>query len=160
MKRTEVRRLLLFLLLFAVFGYFREFFFVNLNVILYMRYYGTEPVLPIPEVMMFFTRFSYEQLYYGKYFFTGAWTLIFYALNFFAIKKLTRDPLFVKVLNWAYLAVIAISALSMLFAWFVKEQLDSDEYTLSRWLMGIAQSPIICLILLASEKLNKTSRTP
>jgi hypothetical protein len=160
MKRSRIGWLLLFLLLFALLGYFREFFFVNLNVIMFMRYYGTEPSLPIPDVMMTFTRYSYEQLYYGKYFFTAAWALLFYLLNLITIRKLSAHPLSLRILNYSYLAIVLLSALSMLFAWFVKEKLDSDEYTLSRWLMGIAQSPIICLILLASEKLYKTSRNP
>jgi hypothetical protein len=45
----------------------------------------------------------------------------------------------------------------MVYGYFVHGVLDKDEYTLSRWLMGIAQSPIICLILTASEQLYKKS---
>jgi hypothetical protein len=43
----------------------------------------------------------------------------------------------------------------MLYGYFVKQRLNHEEYTLSRWLMGVLQSPIICLILVASEKLYK-----
>jgi hypothetical protein len=49
--------------------------------------------------------------------------------------------------------MLGLAALSMIYGYFVNGRLQDDEYTLSRWLMGIAQSPIICLILLASEKL-------
>ncbi|MDP3146184.1 MAG: hypothetical protein Q8N66_12305 [Bacteroidota bacterium] len=45
----------------------------------------------------------------------------------------------------------------MIYGYFVNGRLQDDEYTVSRWLLGIAQSPIICLILIASEKLYPKS---
>jgi hypothetical protein len=41
----------------------------------------------------------------------------------------------------------------MAYAFFISKQLADEEYTLSRWLLGAAQSPVVCLFLLASEKL-------
>lgn len=120
---------------------------------MYMRYYDNSPALRVPEVMLYFSRFSYEQLYYGKYLFTILWTLLFFLANYFALKKLTINRNYPKILIWSYVMLTGASALFMLYAYFVSHRLDRDEYTLSRWLMGIAQSPIICLILLASEKL-------
>ena len=158
MKRRELGLLLLFLLIFGILGYFREFLFVNLNVIMYMKYYASSPALQVPDIMHFFTRYSYTQLYYGKYVFTLLWTAIFFAANYLALKKLTHERIFLRILLYAYAIMLLFSAVSMMYGYLVKERLASDEYTLSRWLMGIAQSPIICLILLASEKLYKTSR--
>jgi len=43
----------------------------------------------------------------------------------------------------------------MLWAYFIKVKLDTDEYSLSRWLMGIAQSPLPALFFIATAKLNK-----
>ncbi|MBL7918146.1 MAG: hypothetical protein JNM96_07090 [Bacteroidia bacterium] len=44
----------------------------------------------------------------------------------------------------------------MLYGYFVNNRLQDDEYTLSRWLVGIAQSPLIIIILVASYKLIET----
>jgi len=145
--------LLIFFLLFAVVGYFRESFFVNLNNIIYMKYYNRTSTLPVPGIMKVFERFSYDQLYYMKYPFTLLWTGAFFACNYFALKKLTSNRLLLKILIISYVLMLSMALLSMAYGYFVQNRLQDDEYTLSRWLLGIAQSPLVCLILLASEKL-------
>jgi hypothetical protein len=155
--KNKILWILGFVLLFAVLGYFREFFFVNLNVIMFMKFYENSPAMPVPAVMKAFEHFTYAQLYYGKYLFTLLWTGAFFAANYFTILRFTGNRFFIRLLFYSYAVLLLISFLSMVYAYFVKEQLASDEYTLSRWLMGVAQSPIICLILLASEKLYKTT---
>lgn len=150
---NKLYKYLFFFLLFAALGFLREFFFVNLNNILFMLYYQREGELPVPDLMSWALNFSYDQLYYSKYLFTLLCTLMYFALSYWALKSLTGKRFFLKVLFYAYLSFFVVSAFSMLYAWFVKEKLNEDEYTLSRWLMGVLQSPVVCLILLASEKL-------
>ncbi len=156
MKLTK--QFFLFLFIFLCLGYFREFFFVQMNNILYQKYYGTQTALPVATIMSVFQRFSYSNLYYSKYLFTIAWVAVFYLANFYVLKKLADAPL-IKYLNYAYIIMFVLGVLSMAYGLVVNNRLQDDEYTLSRWLMGIAQSPIICLILLASEKLYNKSTT-
>jgi hypothetical protein len=81
-------------------------------------------------------------------------------MNYLAIKKLSTEKKLPAFLIYSYLVLLFLAAISMLYGYFVKQRLQDDEYTLSRWLFGIAQSPIICLILLASEKLYlKTNKS-
>ena len=158
MKKAELRWLLLFLLLFGVLGYLREFFFVNLNNILFIKYYNRMGSMPVPRIMEFFRQYDYATLYYSKYLFTLLWTLLFFAANFFALVKLTAHRFMIKLLIYSYLILLSVSGIAMLYNYFINDSFTGDEYTLSRWLMGVAQSPIICLILLASEKLYKSTR--
>ncbi len=153
MNNPRTKWWILFIALFAVCGYFREFFFVHMNNIMYMTYYHKTSVLKVPAVMKVFESFDYPTLYYSKYFFTVAWVLLFYFLNYFALKKLSDVPVFRRVLFAAYCTMLLLSALAMGYGYFTTNTLLNDEYTVSRWLMGVAQSPIISLILLASEKL-------
>jgi hypothetical protein len=148
---------LLLIFIFAFLGYIREFFFVHLNVILYEKYYHTTSEAPFPSIMNGFRVFSYDTLYYSKYMYTLLFVLLFFAANYFAVKKLTEKPFLTKLLLYTFAAMFLLAFLSMAYGYFFKERLQADEYTLSRWLMGIAQSPIICLILLASEKLYSKS---
>ena len=138
--------------LFWLTGYVREFFFVNLNSIMYEKYYG-HTSLPVPYSMQVFTHFSYKTLYYSKYIYTLVWVLLFFGLGYASIKKLSGEKKLISFLIYSYLILLFLAGVSMVYGYFVKERLQDDEYTLSRWLLGIAQSPIICLILLASEKL-------
>jgi len=146
-------RLIFFIVLFGTLGYFREFFFVYLNVIIYEKYYRSVSEAPFPEIMNVFRKFSYETLYYSKYVFTILWVSVFFLDNFFAVKKLSSNSSLSKILIYAYAILLLLTAMSMTYGYFLNNGIIDDEYTLSRWLMGIAQSPIICLLLLASEKL-------
>jgi hypothetical protein len=155
----KVKWLLIILFLFWLTGYVREFFFVNLNSIMYEKYYG-HTSLPVPTSMQLFTHFSYKTLYFSKYIYTLVWVIVFYLLGSFSIRKLSGEKKLIAFLTYSYLILLLLAGTSMVYGYFVKERLQDDEYTLSRWLLGIAQSPIICLILLASEKLyNKSFRT-
>lgn len=152
----KVIKLIFFLLLFGCLGYFREFFFVNLNNIMFRKYYNHTD-LPIPSVMLVFDSFSYKTLYFSKYVYTSVWVAVFFVANYMAIKKLSEQKILLKFLIYSYLILLSLAAIAMLYGYFINERLQDDEYTISRWLLGIAQSPIICLILIASEKLYPKS---
>ena len=150
-----------FFFLFAASGYCREFFFVKYNLIMYEIYFHTKDEhSPTPPVMLFFTTLSYARLYYLKYFFTVFFVSVFFAMNYFAIKIFSKNTATKKLFFVVYGIVFVIAVLSMAYGYFINDRLQNDEYTLSRWLMGVAQSPVICLILLASEKLNLKINQP
>ena len=148
---------IVFLLLFAALGFIREFFFVNLNLVMYLLYYPQESPVPVPDIMKGFMKMDYDTLYYSKYLYTLICTLLYFALSYAAVKKLLKEKIFLKLLLVSYSAFFVVAALSMVYGYFFKQRLADDEYTLSRWLMGVLQSPIICLILVASEPLYKSS---
>lgn len=152
----KVSRLIFFLLLFGCLGYFREFFFVNLNNIMFRKYYNHTD-LPIPSIMLVFDSFSYKTLYFSKYIYTLVWIAIFFFANYMAIKTLSQQKILLRFLTYSYLILLSLAAIAMLYGYFINQRLQDDEYTISRWLLGIAQSPIICLILIASEKLYPKS---
>jgi hypothetical protein len=157
MKRRHLKSILILILLFGAAGYFREFFFVHVNRIMYGKYYVRDAYEheSMPLVMRPFNALSYSALYYLKYPMTILWVFIFYLLNRFAIGRLSEGKFLFIILNYSYLMLLAGAAISMAVGYFINGRLQDDEYTLSRWLMGIAQSPIICLILLASNRLLK-----
>lgn len=152
----KIKTLIFFLFIFGCIGYFREFFFVNLNNIMFQKYYNHTD-LPIPRVMKPLNIFSYKSLYYLKYLFTLLWIGIFFLANYLAIKNLTPQKILLKFLIYSYIILLTLAAVVMIYGYFVNGRLQDDEYTVSRWLLGIAQSPIICLILIASEKLYPKS---
>ena len=85
------------------------------------------------------------------------WVVIFFFANYLAIKNLSDQKILLKFLIYSYILLLTLAALAMIYGYFVNGRLQDDEYTVSRWLLGIAQSPIICLILIASEKLYPKS---
>lgn len=151
--KAKILPILIFLIVFATLGYLREYFFVHINIIMHSKYYHRAPEPPLTGFITYFERFSYETLYYSKYIYTVLFTLSDFLISYFAIKRITQSPLLIKVLVYAYAFILLCAGLAMLVGYLGFNRLQDDEYTLSRWLMGIAQSPIICLILLASSTL-------
>ncbi len=157
MKSQKFKFILLFVLLFCLIGYLREFIFVHYNNVMYQLYYHTDSNLKTPKWLQFLFNISYENLYYFKYPLTVLFAFIFFSLNFYSVKKLSSSHSNHKYVIYAYAVMVLIAALSMAYAYLFTKNLADDEYTLSRWLLGVAQSPIICLFLLASEKLMHKS---
>ena len=152
----KLKTILFFVILFGILGYCREFFFVNLNNIMFEKYYN-HTTLPIPSIMSLFNSYSYKTLYYSKYFYTLISIIVFYLLSYVAIKKIGSEKKLLKYLTISYLILFILAALIMAFGLIINQRLQDDEYSISRWLMGITQSPIICFILLASHNLYKKS---
>lgn len=157
----KTKPIIFFLIIFGVIGYVRERFFEHLNIIMAGTYRGTDEYAilntKIPPLMIPFSKLSYPTLYYSKYLYTLIWVVIFFSISYFALKKLAVNKNILKFLTWSYLLLLILAGISMAIGYLINSTLKNDEYTLSRWLLGIAQSPIICLILLASEKLYSKS---
>jgi hypothetical protein len=154
---VKIKWYLLFILLFGIFGYLRERFFEHMNIILAAVYRGTDEYAHVhqspPILMKPLLNWSYPTLYYSKYPFTLLWIVLFWILSFFALKKIAEVKKLTAFLHRSYLIMIGAAFISMAVGYLLNDTLKNDEYTFSRWLLGIAQSPLICLILLASEKL-------
>jgi hypothetical protein len=150
--KNKLLKYLLFAVLFGMLGYFREFFFVNVNNIMYNKYYGDQ--VEIPESLSFLEAQSYQTIYYLKYLFTIISFCLFFLLSYYCVKNLSIQPGLVKWLKYSYALLLFLSAAAMLWAYFIKGNLQDNEYTFSRWVMGIAQSPLPVLFLLAAEHLN------
>ena len=145
---------LLFFILFALLGFSREFIFVNLNDRLYTMYYGHEESL-LPNGLQFIKNYSYNTIYYSKYVLTILYFLAYGLASYMAINIICSDKPFAKWVIYLYLFIVVISGITMLYNYFINEQLDGDNYLFSRWLMGIAQSPLIVFFMIASHLLYK-----
>jgi len=146
--KLHLIKLFLFLLFFVCLGLFREYVFININNIIYFKYYKNTTV-PIPFGFGWLTKFSYATLYYLKYPLTILFVVIYYFSNIFFLKSFSVSFFYIRILKWAYVVIIVVSALLMLYAYFFHQKLNDDEYSISRAFMGIAQSPLISFILFA-----------
>lgn len=154
------RYVIIFFILFAAIGYFREKFFVSLNHLMFIKYYGHGNDAPLDPFILFLNGFDYNTLYYLKYPLTLLFIIIFACLSLFSLKYILPDKKLSRWVVYSYLILLTLAGLSMLFGYIVNQRLQDDEYTLSRWLVGIAQSPIITLIILASHQLITQHTNP
>lgn len=149
---------ILFIVLFAILGFSREFLFVNTNNQLFKLYYHNEDI-KIPKSLDFITHLEYSTLYYLKYVFTIIYFLAYLFTSYFAVKLICNDKKNAKWILYIYTILLVLSGISMSYNYLINNQLNGDEYTFSRWLMGIAQSPLVAFFIIASSKLYNKFQT-
>ncbi len=148
---------ILFIGIFAVLGFSREFLFVNMNNQLYSLYYHHEFILP--ECLFFLNDFDYATLYFMKFPITFLYFLAYLFTSFFAVKFICIHKKNARWVFYIYAILLVLSGISMLYNYLINHQLGGDQYTFSRWLMGIAQSPLVAFFIIASGKLYNKFQT-
>lgn len=157
--KTNSVKIGLIILLFLVLGFFREFFFVNVNALLYKMYYQDQDVR-VADVVLPLESLGYQNLYWLKYFFTLLSVSAFFGLSLLSIRWIVKQKKVEVFVGYTYLLLVILAALSMGFGYFINNRLQDDEYTLSRWLLGILQSPLPALFFIATRNLlNPQSKT-
>lgn len=145
---------LIFLSIFAFLGFSREFLFVNINNQLYKLYYGhSETTIPI--AIRFIESIDYSTLYYLKYPLTVACFLAYYFTTLYATKLICQDKKYSNWVTYIYALLLILAAITMTYNYLINNQLSGEEYTFSRWLMGIAQSPLVAFFIIAAGTLYK-----
>jgi hypothetical protein len=157
MLKNKYLLFILFFLLFGVLGLYREYFFGNYNNVMYFIYNGKTTV-PVRSDFQMFLGLSYKTVYYLKYIFTLVFFTAFFILSYLSVKVFTGNKKILKWFTYSYLVLLLLSSVLMLWTYFFRTNFESDEYSVSRWLMGIAQSPLPALFFIATAKLNEELR--
>lgn len=137
-------------------GFLRENTFIYLNGLLYYKYYHL-PSQINPAYLSFTNSWDYNQLYYFKWILTPAFTILFWALQYFLLKRLFTEKKFRRWLGVFYLYLFLLSGLA--FGIGMIANANQTGYKFSRIFMGILQSPIPCMILIPIsyfQELNKS----
>lgn len=148
----------IFLALFAILGFSREFLFVNINSQLYRLYYGHSN-LPLPESLYFLNNFDFNTLYYLKFPLTILFFLIYLITSVFSVRILSDNKKYGVWVIYIYALLLILASLTMAYNYFINKDLGGDEYIFSRWLMGIAQSPLVAFFIIAAGALYKKFQT-
>jgi hypothetical protein len=149
---------ILFIAIFAILGFSREFLFVNMNNQLFKLFYHNDDI-KIPNSLHFITTLDYSTLYYLKYPFTILYYSAYCITSYFAVKLICLDKKNAKWIIYIYAILLVLSGISMSYNYLINTQLNGDEYAFSRWLMGIAQSPLVAFFMIASSKLYNKFQT-
>lgn len=145
---------LIILVIFAFLGFSREFLFVNINNQLYKLYYNNPSIL-IPESLRFIESFEYKTLYYLKYPLTLIYFLTYFFVSYFSVRILINLKKYTIWVIYIYALLLILAGITMAYNYFINQDLGGEEYTFSRWLMGIAQSPLVAFFIIAAGTLYK-----
>lgn len=155
--KTSIKYLF-FIAIFAVLGFSREFLFVNTNNQLYSLYYH-HSTFKLPYSLAFLNGLDYSTLYFMKFPFTIIYFLAYLFTSFFAVRFISHSKKNAWWVFYIYSILLVLSGISMSYNYLINNQLGGEQYTFSRWLMGIAQSPLVAFFTIASGKLYNNFQT-
>lgn len=139
---------------FVAVGYLRDFIAVNINFHLYHLQNETEHSAG-HSFFDFLNRFSFWQIYIGKYAMTIIFTLVNFALGYALLRIVTHQKALLRIYIGMYV-VVTIGALLFFGGGFLIGNSDGG-YAFSRMLMGFLQSPVPAVILVFGYPLYQQS---
>jgi hypothetical protein len=151
MKSRTIIPLLFVAALFLGSGFFRDFVFLNVNEQLRVAYYHPPETFLSPS-MAFLKTFSYTSLYYLKWVLTFAFAGLFMALTLLVVKILFADKTHFRWTLLTYGLLVILAGLFFLGGYLFGR--SENGYLIARFLLGIAQSPIVLMVLVPAFKLS------
>ena len=137
-----------FLVVFA--GYLRDSIFKTINALL--RSWDLDQDYYLPPFLSFLENFEYDTLVNLKWLLTLIFSLVYLFISIITIKLLFNNSKYVKLSIFTYLGIIFISGIFILSG-YIFTGISEKMYEFARYLMGMAQSPVILMILIPTFKL-------
>ncbi|HXB38898.1 MAG TPA: hypothetical protein VNZ49_00055 [Bacteroidia bacterium] len=136
-----------FILAMLISGFFREILFVNMNAVLYYKYFQPgEATHLFHENFRFLTAFSYKTLYISKWFITLGFVFLFWFIQKKFIFFLFTEKKAVFWLGMLYLSLLLLAGISFGTGWLLGNL--EQGYRFSRIFTGLLESPVPCMILI------------
>jgi len=144
---SPVSKLSLFFIfiLIIITGLLRLFVLENINYQLHHLYYGTSSS-SMHSSLSFLRSFSYDALIKVKWLLTCAFTVTFYIYARWALNIIFRKGVHIKALNYTYISLIVLAFLFYFLDGVIGEL--GAGYKVSRFVIGIAQSPLPLVVLI------------
>jgi hypothetical protein len=151
-KKYSCIFIVVLLLLFV--GFYRDFVFKSINGLL--KAWDHDLGYYLHSSLAFLENLEYDTLVNLKWFLTLLFTLIYLAIAIFAVKIFFSQKKFILITCAVYIGITAVSALLMISGIILSN--SPKMYEFARYLMGIAQSPVILMILIPVFKLAEKEK--
>mgnify|MGYP006141722433 FL=1 len=135
-----------------ILGFFREFLFTHINEQLFALWYD-EPSRA-SDAIPFLKSVDYYTLYSTKWFLTALFSVLFFGVTI-GILKIIFDKSYWKEIVIIYGVLIACSVITTGYG-YATNTLE-ETYLLARLFMGVAQSPLILMVMIPGIWLRKSS---
>jgi hypothetical protein len=153
-RRRNFLLFLIFVLILAT-GYIRDYVFKSINALMKAWDFDMEYIMP--PALRFFENMEYETIEQSKWILTLFFTLVYLAITMLTLKIIFPQRSWFRISAYTYGAIILISALLMGIGFVAPSQAES-MYGFSRYLMGLAQSPIVLMVLIPALKLSQQEK--
>lgn len=137
-------------------GYLRDSVFKTINALL--EAWDLDQDYFLPPFLSFLENYEYETLENLKWLLTLLFSLLYLIITILSIKLIFNNPKYIKIAVFTYIGIVLISGIFIL-AGLVFHSTSLKMYEFARYLMGMAQSPIILMILIPALKLLEKEKS-
>ncbi len=142
---------LFLVILFLVFGFVRDFVFINLNEQASVTYYHSVES-HVSASFHFLSAYTYPQLFALKWILTITFALFFMGLTIAIVRLIYKEKTFLHLTLLAYGVLFLLAAIFFILGQI--KPLNLNGYVISRFFMGIAEGPVVLMVLLPAFKLS------
>jgi hypothetical protein len=159
-KSKKILHLSSIALLLLFLSFYRDYVFRSINALLMAWDYNMD--YPIHSSLSFLKNVEYNSVVMFKWVLTILFSLFFLLLLLWAVKVLFNNKNYRNISIATYIGVFAIAAVFMLCG-YIFTSTTERMYEFARFVMGMAQSPLILMILvpifLFAEKQEMNKKT-
>lgn len=158
---STFRNIALLILTIAVIlsGYLRDSIFKSMNALL--RAWDLDQDYYLPRFLSFLENYEYNTIVNLKWVLTLLFSFLYLLFSVIAVKLIFDNRKYLKITFFTYIGIIIFSGLFILLG-YIFNGTSEKMYEFARYLMGMAQSPVLLMILipafiLSEKEKNKTS---
>lgn len=155
MRSNKILIVISIVIFLILIGLLRIFLFVNINN--QLKENLQDPTFFYENKIELISEFSNDQLITLKWFLTIAFTLFYLGISCLVANYFFQERIFIKITAVVYLLIVLISFFVMAGGYFYSD-ISGSAYQFSRYLMGIAQSPLVLMILIPAFKISKWNK--
>lgn len=144
--------LLLLIICLLLLGFYRDFVFKNINALI--QSHELNIGFSMPSHLSVFDNFEYNTLIKIKWILTFAFSAFYLITSIITINILFKNKKYIRITIGVYIALILVSAIFMTLGYFLPTT-SKNMYSFSRYLMGMAQSPLVLMILIPAFKISE-----
>lgn len=147
MQQTRTKNILFYILLITAllaFGFYRDFVFKQINALL--QAWDHDIDYTMPPSLRFIADYNYDTIVNIKWLLTLVFSGIYLVIALLLIKRLFQNRLFSRITLFTYIGITVVSALFILTGMLLPHTAQK-MYEFARYLMGMAQSPLVLMIL-------------
>ncbi|MGZ4056425.1 MAG: hypothetical protein ACXVPU_15025 [Bacteroidia bacterium] len=133
-------------------GYYRDFVFKTINGLLKAWDFDVDYVMP--SSLRFLENYEYDTLVNIKWLLTFLFSFIYLIIALITIKIIFNNKKYLKITIGTYIGITALSGIFILTGHFFHHSAEK-MYEFARYFMGMAQSPIILMILIPAFKISE-----
>jgi len=157
-KSSSIQRnisLIILAILVIFSGYLRDTIFKSMNALL--RAWDQDQDYYLPSFLSFLQDYEYTTVENLKWLLTVLFSIIYLFFSILIIRLLFNEKKYLKIVVFTYLGILILSGL-FIFTGFLFSNTSQTMYEFARYLMGMAQSPIILMILIPTFKLSEKEK--